>query len=96
MEDCGAASTPAKVVVSWDASQSKERGIKIWVNDGSPRPRMGIWGGNEHGTLWRDGKLTGSATTGQWMKVGSHLVMTDNSGDDTLAELVIKSLPCKS
>lgn len=96
LEDCGAASIPAKILISWDASQSKEKGIKIWVSDGSPLPRTGIWGGNPHGTLWVGGELIGSANTDQWMKAGSHLIMTDNSGDDILAELTIKSLPCKN
>ncbi|OOG55550.1 hypothetical protein B0E48_12980 [Rhodanobacter sp. C03] len=95
LEDCGAATLSSAVVVNWDASRTKEKGVKIWVSNAQKPSRSGIWGADQNGTLWMGGGLVGSATTGQWMRPGTNLTLTDDSGDDTLAKITIPSLPCK-
>lgn len=95
VKDCGANTKPAALAVHWDATGAVKKGgtIKLWVNNKPVNQGVFASGGN-NGTLWLQGALTGTATTGNWMYPGTRVTMTNAADGDVLAHQDVPGTSC--
>lgn len=82
---CEAVDGAIAMEVSWDATQAKADGIKIFLKDAET--------GEEK--LWLAAPPQGHDKTGNWMRGGTVVRLVNANTDAELAKLTVASIDCK-
>lgn len=90
LRGCGGDTRPGSVSVSWNAYKATQgKPVRLWAHNPDAF-------GNDQATLWIEQGPIGTAATGTWVVPGTRITLTDASGTNTLAEIRIGRLACKS
>ena len=96
VKECGGKASPVALSVHWDARKALPHGgsVKLWINN--KVSNRGIFGDDgNNGTLWLQGGIIGSSTTGVWVMPGTRITMTEASKGKVLARLDVPAAPCQ-